>query len=89
MIEKINNIEDLITIRINENDKIKFEVEPDTIIRYIYFNKHSSNLKINIDELRKVYAKSVNRLYEKKQYTGNIIINQNDIKKICLKNMIM
>lgn len=77
---KIADVEEILSI---SKDTKVVEVEADTIMRYIYFNKDNPNAKINISELRNVYAKSINKSYLEKRYKDNVSIKATDVKKIC------
>lgn len=77
---KISDVEDILSM---SKDIKVIEVEADTIMRYIYFNKDNPKTKINISELRNVYAKSINNSYLEKRYKDNIFIKATDVRKIC------
>lgn len=77
---KLDRVEDILNVG---TEVRRIEIEPDTIIRFMYNNKNDVNTLINIEELRNVYAKSVKKSYAKKKYLANIQLYPNDIKKVC------
>lgn len=79
-IVKVANVEDILDL---DEDVSIIQIEQDTVMRYMYFNRDNIETKINIMELRNAYAKSINKSYSKKLYKDNISISIKDVKKIC------
>lgn len=77
----IENMEDILTIP--ETVKI-VEVSQGVVIRYIYTHKGNHASRINVDELRDVYARSVHKSYQKKNYLENLLLNKEEIENLCL-----
>lgn len=76
----IENMEDILTIP--ETVKI-VEVSQGVVIRYIYTHKGNHVSRINVDELRNVYARSVNKSYQKKNYLENLQLDKKEIENLC------
>lgn len=77
---KINSVEELLTIP----ETVKFvEISQNEVIRFIYINKTNTNVQIDLQELRNLFARSVAKLYREKKYSENIVLDTRDIKNIC------
>lgn len=78
---KVFKVEDILNL---EKDIKRVEIDQDIVIKYIYYNnKNNAEAKVNIGELRNAYARSIKKSYAKKNYQESILLNSNDIKKIC------
>lgn len=77
---KVYKVEDILNL---EKDIKRVEIDQDVVVKYIYYNKNNTEAKINIGELRNVYARSIKKSYAKKNYQESISLSGKDIKKIC------
>lgn len=78
---KIAHVEEILEL---SSEIKKVEIAQDAVIKYIYYNRNNEDIRININELKNAYAKSLNKLYKDKNYYDDITIGSGDIKKICL-----
>ena len=77
---KVKKVEDIFLVR-EETDKI--EITNDAIIRYIHSSKRCPDPRINLDELRGIYVRSIKKSYAEESFMGSIFLNSKDIKKVC------
>ena len=77
----IQNVEEILTI---PKSVKTVEISQHDVIRYIYINRTNSDSSINIQELRNVYGKSINKSYKEKKYLENLVLNEKDIKSLCI-----
>ena len=77
---KITNVEELLTI---SKDIQMVEISQKDVIRYMSIHRSNSNQYINVQELNNVFAESVNKAYQDKKYSQDLVLNKRDIKKVC------
>ena len=77
---KINSVEELLSVP----ETVKcVEISQNEISRYIYSNRYNLEEEIDLQELRNIFAKSINKSYKNKKYSQNVVLSQTDIKNVC------